>query len=84
MLLFFLFPFHPRSPDSYGYQTSTRVRIVLVLALQEETVRDNDVKTVSMAMRGKREQPPAKGFGLLRSLRQAIVFGYKRCTVRSL
>jgi len=34
----------------YGYQTSSRVRIVLVLALQEETVRDNDVKTIFKAI----------------------------------
>ncbi|KAK9896298.1 Sedlin [Cystobasidium minutum MCA 4210] len=34
----------------YGYQTSTRVKIVLVLALTEETVKDNDIKTIFKAI----------------------------------
>jgi hypothetical protein len=33
-------------PCRYGYQTSTRIKIVLTLALTEETVKDNDIKTV--------------------------------------
>ena len=33
----------------YGYQTSSRVKIVLVLGLTEETVKDNDIKTVCLA-----------------------------------
>ncbi|CAD6574268.1 MAG: hypothetical protein CYPHOPRED_005392 [Cyphobasidiales sp. Tagirdzhanova-0007] len=34
----------------YGYQTSSRVKIVLVLGLTEETVKDNDIKTIFRAI----------------------------------
>lgn len=36
--------------DRYGYQTSTRVKLVLVIALTEETVKDNDIKTVRLKL----------------------------------
>lgn len=34
----------------YGYQTSTRVRMVIILALAEETVKDSDIKTIFKAI----------------------------------
>jgi hypothetical protein len=34
------------SSNSYGYQSNTRVKFVLVLALADAVVRDIDVKTV--------------------------------------
>ena len=39
----------PRASLSYGYQSNTRVKFIVVLALADAVVRDIDVKTVSFA-----------------------------------
>lgn len=63
---------------SYGYQTSTRLRIVLSLALTEETVRDNDIKTVIPTLQSLRLSsfPVCADFRRYRQIFRAIHNAY--------
>lgn len=57
----------PPSFNSYGYQTNTRVKFVVILALADAVIRDVDVKTVSCRLpclgvaRKARADDPTRG-----------------------
>lgn len=76
---------HPNSTDSisshsYGYQTNTRVKFVLILALADAVIRDVDVKTVGLHPRrylhyDLSPDPPPHGSQIFRAIHHAYI-GY--------